>query len=119
MAIARTIVVIWVAVSVALLPIAGRMAVASTPMTTANPTVMSTPACCDHDDGMAMDHTSMNDMGNDCQANAGCAAKCFSLCGAIFWGPVLHPAMAKAEPPPLTQHPRSQAGTPPFRPPRV
>ena len=119
MAIARTIVAIWVAVSVALLPIAGGMAVASAPTATAKATVVSMPECCDHDDGMAMEHPSMNDMGNECQANAGCVAKCFSLCGAMFWGPILHPPIAKGEPSPWTQPLRSQVGNPPFRPPRV
>jgi len=120
MAIARTIVAVWVAVSVALLPIAGGMAaVASAPTATAKATVVSMPECCDHDDGMAMDHTSMNDMGNECQANAGCAAKCFSLYTVTFWGPFLHPPVASAEALPLTGHLRSQTSTPPFRPPRV
>ena|SRR5437660_11613793 len=119
MAIARTIVAVWVAVSVALLPISGGIAVASTPTMTANAVAVSMPECCDHDDGMAMDHTSMNRMGNDCQANAGCAAKCFSLYGAIYWGPVPPLPMAKLELPPLTQQLRSQVDSPPFRPPRV
>jgi len=119
MAIARTIVAVWVAVSVALLPITGGMARASTPVPTAKATIVSMPDCCDRDDGMPMDHPSMNDMANECQANAGCAAKCFSLYAVIFWGPFLHPPVANVEPSPLTHLLRSQAGTPPFRPPRV
>src|SRR5712691_8814757 len=73
--------------TVALLPITGAMARASTPVPTAKATIVSMPDCCDRDDGMPMDHTSKNDMGNECQANADCAAKCFSLYAVIFWGP--------------------------------
>lgn len=120
MHIGRPLLTFLVAASVALLPFTGGMAMASTPVPTAQATMMSMPDCCDPDDGMPMDHTSMNDiMRNDCQANAGCAAKCFTLYPIIFCGSILHPPAANVEPSPLTYHLRSQVGTPPFRPPRV
>jgi len=46
--------------------------------------VASAHDCCDHD-GMPVDNAM-----KDCQAAAGCAAKCFSVCGVVFSSAIIH-----------------------------
>jgi len=75
---------------------------------------LSSMDCCDHD-GMPM--APMNN--NDCQAAAGCAAKCFSLYGIVFSGVVPPPEIGEPEPLMASQSLNSHTGTPPFRPPRA
>jgi hypothetical protein len=108
----RATVAFLVAFSVAALPLAGgRVA----PDAIASPAISVTSAhdCCDHD-GMPGD-----DVMKDCQAAAGCAAKCFSVCGVFFSSAIIHPPLAGHEFPVATKNLRSQTGSAPFRPPRV
>lgn len=108
----RVIVALLVALSVAMLPVAGGIAApASVPSN--SKLVTSAHDCCDHD-GMPSD-----DMTKDCQAAAGCASKCFSLYDGMFASPVPHPPVTRAKASFGTEPFRSQEGNPPFRPPRV
>jgi hypothetical protein len=113
MAVARTILALVIAVSLALLPVMGGFAAASMPVEGATAAMEPMPDCCDHDD-MPMDHKA-----NDCQTMPGCAAKCFCFCGVIVWGSIIHPDVACPQPMPMIFVLRSHVGAPPFRPPRV
>jgi len=109
----RTVFITLVARSVALLPVAGAVAVPMDEMTVSDEVVASAHDCCDHE-GMPADH-----LIKECQASAGCASKCFSLYDPMFSSPMIHPPVAGAEPSFATKAFRSQEGNPPFRPPRV
>lgn len=109
----RTIVALLIALSVAVLPAAASAGVSVKSLEAA---VMSMtedmPDCCPHKANpceKAMD---------DCAAMATCALKCFSFVGtsAIITFPS---AFAKMTAPPSADPFLSQAGSPPFRPPRV
>ena len=108
----RTIFVLLVALSVAMLPVAGGIA-APGEIPSASELATSAHDCCDHD-GMPADNVM-----KDCQAAAGCAAKCFSVCGMIVSSPLSHPQVTGAEPFFETKTFRPQAGIAPFRPPRA
>src|SRR5712691_1729507 len=110
--IGRTIFALLICVSVAMLPVAGGIA-APADASSISEVVISAHDCCDHD-GMPVDK-----MMKDCQAAAGCASKCFSLCGVVFSSPMTHPRVTGAEPSFATENFGSQTGNPPFRPPRV
>ena len=124
MRIFRGVLAAWIALSVAVGPATGGFAVASlaeapkaglpseSPQTSKTPQ-LSAADCCDHD-GMPVDP-----MNNNCQAAAGCAAKCFSLYGVMFSGIVLAPEFGQPKPLMASQSLDSQTGTPPFRPPRA
>ena len=109
----RIILTFLVAMSLALLPMAGAFAVPKDEVTASDAVVASALDCCD-DEGMPIDH-----MMKDCHAAAGCASKCFSVYGAMFSSPMIHPPVTGAEPSFTTKTFRSQEGNPPFRPPRV
>jgi hypothetical protein len=108
----RTIVVFLVALSVAMLPLAGGHA-ASQAIPSSSKLVTPAHDCCEHD-GMPAD-----DVMKDCQAGAGCAAKCFSVCGVVFSSALIHPPLAGHESRVATKNLRSQGVSAPFRPPRV
>jgi hypothetical protein len=108
----RTIVVFLVALSVAMLPLASGHAAPEAIPSPSN-LVASAHDCCDHD-GMPVDNAM-----KDCQAAAGCAAKCFSVCGVVFSSAIIHPPLAGHESLVATKNLRSQAVSAPFRPPRV
>ena len=109
----RTIIVFLLTFSVAMLPMAGGIVAAGEGAAVSEVPVVSAHDCCDHD-GMPTAPTM-----NDCQAGAGCAAKCFSL----FHSPLL----AKLLAPPQIESEISFAMKPfypqpidlPFRPPRI
>jgi len=108
----RAIIVLLVAFSVAMLPVAAGIAAPEGTHSTSK-LVTSAHDCCDHD-GMPVDNVI-----KDCQAAAGCASKCFSVCGVVFSSAIIHPPVTGAEPSFVTKNFRSQTGSPPFRPPRV
>jgi len=110
--IGRTILALLICVSVAMLPVAGGIA-APADASSISEVVISAHDCCDHD-GMPVDNVI-----KDCQAAAGCASKCFSVCGVVFSSAIIHPPVTGAEPFFVTKNFRSQTGIPPFRPPRV
>jgi hypothetical protein len=109
----RTIFILLVVLSVAMLPVAGAIAIPSDELVVSDEVVVSAHDCCDHE-GMPADNTM-----RDCHAAAGCATKCFSVCGVIFSNPMIHPPVTGAEPSFPTKTFHSQEGNPPFRPPRV
>ena len=110
MRLARTIVGILVAASIALLP-------AATGMATPTSATIATSAYdwCDGEDMPMQKPMGMK----DCQSSAGCAFKCFGLYGVTFAGPVLQ------APPPDQPHTAivqildSVRTSPPLRPPRA
>lgn len=110
----RAFVAVIVALSVALPPMLGNAAFA-TNVAPATDQVAISPShdCCDQDDmptGMPM---------ANCQAAAGCAAKCFSLYGPVDAAVSLGAAVAEMAPPLIPQIFRPQSAALPFRPPRV
>jgi hypothetical protein len=111
MSIGRTILTFVLALSVAVLPIGSGFATPAAEPAVAELT-MSGHDCCDHDE------MPINKM-NDCQAAAGCATKCFSVCGVVLSSPIVHPPLTAMEAPLATETFPSQSGHPPFRPPRA
>jgi hypothetical protein len=95
-----------------MLPVAGGIA-APENISSTSKLMTSAHDCCDHV-GMPNDY-----LMKDCQAAAGCASKCFSLFGMVFPRPMIHPAVSGVEVSFASKPFRSQAGSPPFRPPRV
>jgi len=108
----RAIIIFVVALSVVMLPVSGGIA-APEAIPSTSKSVTSAHDCCDHD-GMPTDNVM-----KDCQAAAGCASKCFGLFGMVFPSPMTHPAVSGVEVSFASKPFRSQAGSPPFRPPRV
>jgi len=113
MRIGRTILAFSIALSLAMLPIAGAFAVQKDEITASELVVASAHDCCDHD-GMPAGHPM-----KECQAAAGCFAKCFNFCAVVFPSATIHPPIGGIESKFATKIFRSQTGNPPFRPPRV
>jgi hypothetical protein len=109
----RTIIVFLLAFSVAMLPVAGGIVAAGDKTAVSEVAVDSTHDCCDHD-GMPTTPTM-----SDCQAGAGCAAKCFSLFNSTFFAKLPVPPKAEAELSLAMKPILSQEIIPPFRPPRI
>jgi len=109
----RTILALFVALSLAMLPIAGAFAVPQNESTASTQTVASAHDCCD-DDGSPADRAA-----NECQAAAGCFAKCFNFCAVLTPNMTIHlPTNGMVSIFVATSFP-SPLGSPPFRPPRV
>lgn len=122
MQLARTILSLLVALSVAMLPIAGATAL---PATSMDMTSMSAaqamsedmaaemPDCCPHD-SKASDKST-----NDCGCVATCVVTSFGLSAPL--SSVFHfpPILATLAPSPASQPFHSETGSPPFRPPRA
>jgi hypothetical protein len=113
MHIGRTILVFWVALSLAMLPMSRAFAMMSDETTAANEIVASQHHHCDHDE-MPTD----NGM-KDCQAFADCAAKCSNAYAVVFFGAMTPPPVGGMESSFVSNPPASQAVSPPFRPPRI
>jgi hypothetical protein len=75
--------------------------------------VLTAHDCCD-DASMPM-----KDMSHDCQAAAGCAAKCFSVYALPTFQSVSPPVPSAPQPPLATDRLAERFGSPPFRPPRI
>src|SRR5713101_5541671 len=112
MRIGRTISALLIGLAVAMQPLAGGIA-APKGVPSTSQSVTSAHDCCDHD------CVPVDNAITDCQAAAGCTAKCFSLVGVDFSSPIIHPPVTGAEPPFATKNFRSQTGSAPFRPPRA
>ena len=111
MCIGRAILVALIALSVAMLPVAGNVARAMSPEAAFN-TVHAD--CCPH--GKPCDKRTTN----DCGSMAGCALKCFSFFGAMVSGVnVGHGAAADLAPVLASLGFRSNPMAPPLPPPRV
>lgn len=111
MVLTRTILAVLIALSVAMLPVAGN---AATGMTSAEVSV-SEPMddCCPHSANpceKAID---------DCCSMAECMLTCVSFADSSFVGLLLSLIPATPTPSLVSQVVRPQAGSPPFRPPRV
>src|SRR5713101_680793 len=113
MAFARTILAILTALSVAMLPMAGAFAVPQDEVTASEVVVASAHDCCDGE-GMPVGHVM-----KECQASAGCAAKCFNFYAAVLSRATLRPPIGGTESPFVSNPFCSQTASPPFRPPRV
>jgi len=106
----RTVFALLIALSVAMLPAIGGGAFAS------QDAAMASMDDCPHQHHHGAPAKKAMD---DCCAMAVCALKCFSYCGAMVSELVYPSRTATIEPPLVSKALRSQAGSPPFRPPRV
>ena len=130
MRIGRTILAFLVALSLALLPMAGAFAVPSDEALLSDVVVTSAHDPCDHeliasedigasahdccDHAMPADHVM-----KDCQASAGCTAKCFSFVALVFAGVAIPLPICGTESAFVSNSFYSQTASPPYRPPRV
>ena len=108
----RTVFITLVALSVALLPVAGAVAVPMDEMTVSDEVVASAHDCCDHESMPA-------DQMKDCQASAGCTAKCFNFYAVVFSGVAIPSPIGGTESHFVSHAFHSETASPPFRPPRV
>ena len=113
MRIGRTILAFLVALSLAMLPMAGAFAVPSDEPMVSDVVVASAHDCCDHESTPA-DH-----MMKECQASAGCAAKCFSVVALVFSGVAISSPIGGTQSHFASNPFYSQTASPPYRPPRV
>jgi hypothetical protein len=113
MRIGRTILAFLVALSLAMMPMAGAFAVPSDEPTASEVVVASAHDCCDHE-SMPADHVM-----KDCQAAAGCTAKCFNFYALVFSGVAVPPPSGGTESRFVSNPFHSETASPPFRPPRV
>ena len=127
----RTTLAFLVALSLAMLPMAGAFAVPTDePMVSdgvaapahedcdhqsiaSEAVVASAHDCCDHG-SMAPDHIM-----NECHASAGCTAKCFSVVAMVFSGAAIPPPIGGTESRFVSNPFHSLTASPPYRPPRV
>jgi hypothetical protein len=109
MRLGRTIVALLIAVSVAMLPIAGGAVAAF------NAAQFSAPATAHH--GSPCDETSK--AVDDCASIAVCAVKCFNYAGTVLPVVLVVPVGSLLYPVRDGRLLLSQIGSPPFRPPRV
>jgi hypothetical protein len=131
MRIGRTILAFWVAMSLAMLPLAGAFAAPPDESMVSDLTqssaqehchpesmasevmVASAHDCCDHQ-SIPADH-----MMKDCNASAGCAAKCFSVVALVFSGVAISSPSDGTESHFISKPFYSQTASPPYRPPRA
>jgi hypothetical protein len=113
MRIGRTILTFLVVLSLAMAPVAGAFAMQKDEVTASNVVVASAHDCCD-DEGMPADHVM-----KDCQASAGCTAKCFSFYALEFSAATLPSPIGGTKSYFASSPFYSQTGSPPFRPPRI
>jgi hypothetical protein len=113
MAIGRTILAFWVALSLALLPTAGAFAVPTHEMAASEVQVASGHDCCD-DEGLPAGPAM-----KECQASAGCVAKCSHFFAVVVSAATILPPMGGMESPFSDDGFCSHTGSPPFRPPHV
>jgi hypothetical protein len=107
----RTLLTFFVALSLAMLPMAGAFAVPKHEVTTSEVVVTSAHDCCDE--------SPAGPMVKECQASAGCFAKCFNFFAVMFSGATIPPPISGAVSPFASEPFCSQTASPPFRPPRV
>jgi len=112
MSIARTILVLLIALSVALLPTAGGAGLASKSADTIEMSAMEGMDCCPH-------NANPCDRMGGCTSMATCALHCFTF--AVSSAPLLFVGLTLAGKMPVLEdcNVHSQSGCPPFRPPRV
>lgn len=113
MRIGRAILAFLVALSLAALPMAGAFAVQKDDVAPAEMQMASSHECCD-DEGMPAGPAM-----KECQASAGCVAKCFNVFAAVFSSSSILPPTGGTASPFASDPFVSQTSSPPFRPPRV
>jgi hypothetical protein len=113
MRIRRTILTFLLALSLAMAPVAGAFAMQNDAVTASTEVVASAHDCCD-DEGMPADHAM-----KECQASAGCIAKCYNFYAVIFSDAAIRSPIGGTQSPFISKPFYSQAASPPFRPPRV
>ena len=113
MRIGRPILAFLVALSLALLPMAGAFAVPSDEPMASDVVVASAHDCCDHE-SMPADHVM-----KECQASAGCTAKCFNVYALVFSGVTIPSPICGTESHFVSNPFCSQTASPPYRPPRA
>src|SRR5262245_43192560 len=113
MRIGRTILAFLVALSLALLPMAGAFAIPSDAPMASDVGVGPAHDCCDHESTPA-DHVM-----KECLASAGCTAKCFNFYAVVFSGVAVPSPTGGAEPLFVSNPFHSQTASPPYRPPRA
>src|SRR2546429_8326353 len=89
-----------------MMPMAGAFAVPSDEPTVSEVVVASAHDCCDQ--SMPADHAM-----KDCQAAAGCTAKCFNFYALVFSGVAGSPPRGRAGTPGVKKNLPFQAGRPP------
>ena len=114
MRVARTIMVLLLALAVAVLPAVSGIALAAKSIET---TFSVAVPDCAHHHGSPADHSSK--AMDDCTSMAGCAAKCFNYIGNVVYRPAFVPVGATVQPLEASKVVTSEIGNPPFRPPRV
>lgn len=110
MRLARTIVGILVAASIALLPAAAGMSASRS-----ETIVTSSHHCCDGEDMPMQMPMGMK----DCQSSAGCVFKCFGLYTVLFTGPALQTPPTDEPHTAVVQIPDTIRTRPPLPPPRA
>jgi hypothetical protein len=113
MRIGRTILTFLLALSLSMAPLSGAFAVQNDEVTASSEAVASGHDCCDHE-GMPADQGM-----NQCQASAGCAAKCFNFYAVEFSGAALPLPIGGTKSRFASDPIHSRTMSPPFRPPRV
>jgi hypothetical protein len=113
MRIGRIILTFLVALSLSMAPLAGAFAAAQDESAASEVIVTSGHDCCDHES------MPTSPMPNECQASAGCLAKCFSLYGLELSGPTLSPPVGGSKSYFASDPVDARSSSPPFRPPRV
>lgn len=113
MRIARTILTFLVTLSLAVVPVGGGFAVDTDELAAANEVVASSSHdCCD-------EGTPAGPMMKECQASAGCAAKCFNIYALEFSEAMLPSPIGGTKLFFASDPIYSRTTSPPFRPPRV
>jgi hypothetical protein len=113
MRIGRTILAFLVALSLALLPMAGAFAVPGDEPMASDVVDASAHDCCDHESTPA-DHVM-----KECQASAGCTAKCFNFYALVFSGVTILSPIGGTESHFVSNPFYSHTASPPYRPPRA
>jgi hypothetical protein len=131
MRIGRTILAFLVALSLAMLPMAGAFAVAGNEAVASEAVAVSAPHDCDHEampsdvvvssahecchhDAIPSDHAMKG-----CSLSADCVAKCFSSYAVLLSEEAIPSPIGGTEPHFVSNPFYSQTASPPYRPPRV
>ena len=109
----RTISAFLLALSLAMLPMAGAFAVPKDEVAASDTQVASAHECCD-DEGMPAGHAM-----KECQGPAGCVAKCCKVFAVVVATAMILSPMCGMESRVACNLFCSHMGNPPFRPPRV
>jgi hypothetical protein len=126
MRIGRTILAVLLALSLAMLPMAGGFAASSNEPMASDVVVASAHECCDNE-ALTSDHAvaSIHDCCDhesipaDHVASAGCTAKCFNCYAVVFSGVAIPSPIGGTEAHFVKKPFYSRTASPPFRPPRA